>query len=365
MIQLLVTPVVWLINPACHMLEMKERIWKSCFPQRTVAEKAADEALRVAQEMLAVAVASGNQDAIASANRCVQLQVCHQEFWQFHVSTTFANFQTTNLEQVYQSSDPANELEKATLSSQVVLLPQGCVQIHAGSQLPGVNADALCTDSALHVRSCCSANELERVPQGISLNETAGEVEADTSTTWSASQLRDNPLHGTKDDAILSLQAAVQVEQNVVELSNVTAGEAEAVAIATEVRSELVNFELQVVAVGVIFGVWIPITLVLCPLIVWHQMIARKLWKSMYDTGKLSIGRIVAVNILVQTPSTQFYGGILFGLWIVAACTMYDLEFETAPQIVCAVLSTMLFVLMCAYTFTTIPVIGETRMSTI
>ena len=72
------------------------------------------------------------------------------------------------------------------------------------------------------------------------------------------------------------------------------------------------------------------------PLVVWHHLVA---WKyANRNLRQPSVGRAIAIGILVQSPANialQLMMAVLGGL---AAFTMYDLEFDLAPQIVCGVL---------------------------
>ena len=103
--------------------------------------------------------------------------------------------------------------------------------------------------------------------------------------------------------------------------------EASAEEYATGVRDRLVTFEVQAVGLGICFGLWVRVLLLLAPLVVWHQILA---FKEIDTYVNLTVGEAVAVRLLVQKHK-GFALSRSVGLWTVAIFTVIDLEFEYAP----------------------------------
>ena len=79
---------------------------------------------------------------------------------------------------------------------------------------------------------------------------------------------------------------------------------------ATEIRNSLIDFEMNVLTVGVVYGLWCPAMMILTPLVVCHQLLARKESKSKVT---LSID-IVLESVLSRCSDLDTHSPLLSNL---------------------------------------------------
>ena len=110
-----------------------------------------------------------------------------------------------------------------------------------------------------------------------------------------------------------------------------------AAEVATNIRDNIVAFEMQVLTSAIVFGSLVPCMMALTPVVVWHLILAQKEFEA--NAANHTIGMTVATEILVHNSPHLICATKIIGLWIMTTFTMYDLEFAIAPQIAFALLS--------------------------
>ena len=129
------------------------------------------------------------------------------------------------------------------------------------------------------------------------ISQQAG-VDADSAEPWTAEPAQEdsNKLNSSKDAKSTQYQECIIENENSIQVvpelakgdldehsasgegdSEVDEDEADTTDdVATAIRSDLIMFETGVIAPCVIFGIWVPILLVILPLVVWHHLVAWK-----------------------------------------------------------------------------------------